>query len=1060
MATGVDRDWGFQDISEPLSGRAGNPPRAQQLPGMNMAWRRWFVRGVVFSIAGAVVTACVIFSRITDSEAIRKQVISKLGLHLVGARIDLSSAHMDLLGGITIQALRLSRKDDPGRSEVALVPMATIFHDKERLLHGQLAIRKLDLQRARLHVRRSADGRWNVSNILGIPNPKEPIPTIVISEGTIVFEDEGHQPVHPIEVGNVRLTLINDPITTLNFKGTGNLRDGEKVHVQGTWQRQSNDITLSIEAPNIPLDQSTLHCLATYIPQIKPSECQIAGKAFISADLASGPHAPGSWTYNVRAAIQASRLSHPAIPLALEKVAASLECSDGRIKVQQLTATSGKTQLSLQANVFAPREDADLDGTLEVEHLLVTKELIARLPESERDLQAKYCPHGPVSLGIKFQRKSGHWAQHAIIQAEDLSICFHKFPYPLEHVRGVIDDDHGLVSEQVVHIDLSGMAKSRRVSIRGEVRGQGGKGGVEVRISGANIPLDRTLHDALAVRHQKIADQFHPTGLGDIEAYIHRNAGETEYANHFLIRFHDATARYDEFPYPLEQVSGILEIEPGRFEFHDFQGSHKGGHVYTRGRSVPAPGGDRLDIRVSGESILMDSELQAALKPDLKRAWKLFNAAGNGRMKFLALVDVPHRQPPDIDVTVTADGCAIRPAFFPYTLDSLTGNVRYARHWVYLKDMQARHGASTVRLDEGRVYIKPDHGVWADFHSLQASPLVPDQEFLEAVPPILRRICQSLQIRDPVRLETRLTVDSEGENRPPVVFWDGRIGFDGASLHAGVELSQIRGEAACRGRYDGHELAGLIGNLALTQATLFKQPFQDIHGDIEVKKEAPSVMAMKGIHARLFDGEVYGPLRMDFANGDAAFELDMTASGVQLQKFGSHNLAAGTQLQGLASARLHLAGQGTEPASLRGSGTVDVPSGRLYNLPLLLDLLKFLGLHLPDGTAFDEAHAQFAIQGTRVAINRLDLYGNSISLRGQGEMNLDGSDINLDFYAVWARIMQYLPPVIKEIPPMLSQNLLRIKMRGSASNPRFEKEPVPAIVDPLRELLQRMGRRS
>jgi hypothetical protein len=1023
-----------------------------------MAWRRWFVRGVVFSVAGALATACVIYSRVTDNEAIRKQVISKLGLHLVGARIDLGTAHMELLGGITIQALRLCRKDDPGRSELALVPMATIFHDKERLIHGQLAIRKLDLQRARLHVRRSADGRWNVSNILGIPNPKEPIPTIVISEGTIVFEDEGRKPVHPIEVSNVRLTMINDPITTLNFNGTGSLPGGETLHVRGTWQRQSNDITLSMQAANIPLDQSTLGCLANYVPEIRPSECEIAGKASVSADLASGPHAPGSWTYSIRAAVQASRLSHPAILLPLHDVEASLECSDGRIKVNQLTAAAGGTQLALQATVLAPRADADLEGTLNIDHLLVTKELIARLPECERDLQTKYSPAGPVSLGLKFHRQSGQWAQHAIIQAEDLSICFHKFPYPLEHVRGVIDQEHDPAGDHLVHVDLTGMAKAKKVSIRGEVRGQGNKAGVDIRISGADIPLDRTLHDALAVRHQKIADQFHATGLGDIEAYIHRNLGETEFANHFLIRFHDATARYDEFPYPLEQVSGILDIEPGHFEFHDFQGSHKGGHVYTRGRSVPGPGGDRLDIRVSGESILIDSELETALKPDLKRAWKLFNAAGNGRMKFLALVDVPHQQPPDIDVTVTAGGCAIRPVFFPYLLDSLTGNVRYARHWIYLKDMQARHGASTVRLDEGRVYIKPDHGVWADFHSLQAAPLVPDQEFLDAVPPILRRICQSLQLRDPVRLETRLTVDSEGEDHPPVVFWDGRIGFDGASLHAGVEVSQVHGEAACRGRYDGHELAGLIGNLALTEATLFKQPFQDIHGDIEVKKEAPSMMAMKGIHARLFDGEVYGPLRMDFANGGAAFELDMTASGIQLQKFGSHNLAAGTQLQGLASARLHLAGQGTEPGSLRGSGTVDVPSGRLYNLPLLLDLLKFLGLHLPDGTAFDEAHAQFAIHGTRVAINRLDLYGNSISLRGQGEMNLDGSDINLDFYAVWARIMQYLPPVIKEIPPMISQNLLRIRMRGSASNPRFEKEPVPVLVDPLRELLQRMGR--
>ena len=70
------------------------------------------------------------------------------------------------------------------------------------------------------------------------------------------------------------------------------------------------------------------------------------------------------------------------------------------------------------------------------------------------------------------------------------------------------------------------------------------------------------------------------------------------------------------------------------------------------------------------------------------------------------------------------------------------------------------------------------------------------------------------------------------------------------------------------------------------------------------------------------------------------------------------------------SGRLYLKGLGTGNGidSLDGNGSIDLPHGHLYNLPFLLDLLKFLGLRWPDRTAFEEAHCVFAIEGNRVAV--------------------------------------------------------------------------------------------
>jgi hypothetical protein len=122
----------------------------------------------------------------------------------------------------------------------------------------------------------------------------------------------------------------------------------------------------------------------------------------------------------------------------------------------------------------------------------------------------------------------------------------------------------------------------------------------------------------------------------------------------------------------------------------------------------------------------------------------------------------------------------------------------------------------------------------------------------------------------------------------------------------------------------------------------------------------------------------------------------------------------------------------------------------------LLDLLKFLSLRLPDRTFFEEAHLAFGIRGSRVIINRLDLYGHAISLSGQGEMNLNGTDLQLDFYAVWGRLVQWLPPILREIPPTIGQCLLKVKVRGKMGDVHFDKEPVPVLVEPAEKLARWM----
>jgi hypothetical protein len=1032
-----------------------------------MAWRKWMVRGLVCTVAGTLAAAGVLYHRWTNPAAIRKQVLAKFAEHLPGATLSLETARLRLLGGIAFHDLRLARPDDS--SEFLHVPSGVIYHDKEQLLQGRLAIRKLDLDRPRLRIVVDKDGRCNLAGILGPVRPDESIPTIVVQHGTFLVEDRAHAPgLPPVEIHDVSLYLLNDPLPTVVIEGAGRCDLTGPVRLSGTWQRVSTDFACALQALAVPVGPALVQRFAAYRPEAAEHVRELEGSGRLQADFARHPGKDTSWSHDVRWQLTQGKFRHPNLPLPLDHLELSLRCLDGLVTVDKLTANAGPARVALErftAHLDAPGPAAapDVDGALRVEHLPVNADLVAKLPAGLRETVHEYHPSGSLSSTVAFGLRAGQWRKHVVLCPEDMTAVFDKFPYPVERLRGTldIDFDPGRHPDKIT-INLIGYHGPHPVYVRGTIAGEK-PAAVAVDVTTNDVPLDDKLLAALQPEHRKQALAFEPHGLADLTAYIRRPQGAARFANRIVAHFHHCTARYAVFPYPFEDVSGTLDIQPDHWEFRDFRGRHKGAEVTTHGRSQPTPSGDRVTLEVRGSNVLLDEELEAALQPGLKQTWQAL--APSGRLSFVARAEhAPGAPGPDLDVTVQPVGCSLRPAFFPYALDIVPGPdgsppavVRYYRGEVTLKHLLARHGATVLKLHDGAVQVKAGGGVYVKLADLEANPVVPNAEFLGALPPGLERACAALQLRQAVALRTCLIVDLPPEpGRPPCIFWDGGVALGGATLHAGVPFEAITGVVYCRGRHQG-KLEGIVGNVLLDELTVCNQPFRHLHCQILVLPEEPDAVVLRGLRAELFGGQVGGTARIALGP-TPAYEVDLTASQIQLEEFGRHNLGGKGQLSGLAAARLYLVGQGTDLAGLQGRGSVDVPSGKMYNLPPLLALLKTLNkLQAPDRTAFEEAHARFTLRGQRVTITRLDLTGDAISLGGQGELSLDGNDVNLDFYAVLGRLPQLLPSPIKELPRAISEQLLNIKMTGPLSDPKITREPVPALVEPVRELLERVA---
>ncbi len=1061
-----------------------------------MIWQKWLIRGLVAAVLASLGAAGLLVSLWTSPQAVRQLVQEKLGVRFLGVGVSVGSARLRLLGGILVQELRLDRSDSIDRRDFLYVPQAVIYHDKEQMLDGKVAIRRVELQQPQLRIVRQRDGRFNVSGILGPVDLNERMPTMVISNGTLVFEDQTSSVAPLVEIHDLQLTMINDPLPTLQFEGSGNSDVLGPVRFRASVPRANLAANIELELPAIPVNSQLFQRLGGAIPEVTAHLTQLTGQAQLSARIQLADDSDKPIAHQVSLKLMQARLAHPLLPRPLERLEFQASLVDGIVSRATLTAQHGNARLTAQVvELRLPQRSESLDDPFalvkqfdaRVERLHVDDEVLGKLPADLHYIKEDFSPAGPCTITFRYRQPGPTpLVKHWTIEPLGMTGEFDDFPVPLREVRGRIDIDASAIPRRNIRIELEGLACDRPATLRGTIRGEKATSEILLDITGKDVLLDHRIEKAIPPRVRNVVRQFYPTrsreqglaaqpmGQGDIVALIRRNHGETKIRKQFTLTFRKTSVRYDQFPYPLENVSGVLVLYPDHWEARGFRGEHAGGEMFFDGRSypladrVPLEGEfsppERVHIRLRGKNILLDQTFENALVPtsgkerrDLQAAWRRLRLAG--RLNFSAEVIDHPGQPQDIDVAADVQGCSIQPAFFDYAMHDLRGKVRYAGGMLELTGMRARHGQAELALEHGLIKLGSESGFTAWLTGLTGKHVTPDADLLHALPESLRSLTESLKLKAPINLAANLTLFAPGGPLEPMrVWWKGAVSLKQATLKTGIELKEATGELYCEGYHNGRHLGGVKGRAHLERATILNQPVTNLLAELAVDARAPDTLKVPMFRAKLFGGDLLGEARVETAPR-LKYDVDLKAMGVQLELVGRHNLPEASrkaQLQGAAHGGLHLHGEGSDLLSLKGNGRLDVPEGKMGQLPVLLDLVKAFGLRVPDRTAFEQAHMLFAIEGPRLVVNQLDLFGNAISLRGQGTVDLDGSNINLDFRATPGRMSQILPAGLEVIPSTISSQILKIKMRGSLGEGKpikFDKELMPSVVEPIRRAM-------
>jgi hypothetical protein len=1056
-----------------------------------------FTRRVLLLCAlfGAVAAAAYYYVRHRADEEIRAFVEARLTEQFAPKGLAVSLGYARLVEGRGIQLGDVAVLDPAAEApHVELVRVDEIFIYSKVTLHDLLRsppdAQHVAVHGLRLNAARQLDGAWNVARLFPLPRCGGKTPTVSIDNAVVLVNGAPSSTATSLNLREIdlKLTPLDDSADAADTAGAGGAADpactrmrvvghlaGDhfgKVHVegicdaeQGTWSLRGSidDLKLSPELYSaIPQE------LAGYLEPIKTLE----GRAALNFDVVrTQPGAPPAFAVEGR--LSQASFRHVKLPYPLTEIEARVYADNGQWKVEACKARCGAAIVELHAHQQGLGEGSPLRLTLSADQLLLEPRLSAALPAQLLDVWSSFDPEGPVDVDLALSYDGRNWTPDLTIDSRGASFAYSGYRYRIHDCAGRVQ-----LKDDVCTIDVTGAAAGRPVRFAGTIRhpGENYTGEIEVTLDGA-VPIDEVLLSALDPAAQRVVRSLNPRGMITFHGRFGRQDPQTaQIESSFDIGLLDCAMRYDKFAYPIDHIRGRLHYENGDWTFRDLEGHNDSGYIVCNGswRGGGAGQGSLLKLNFVGTDIPLEDELRDAMSGEAQRVWAGLRPRGAVDHVNVELAYTTADKHLSLDVTAQkwkrksdADGRAmsIDPTWFPYAIDVVSGAARFRDGAVELQDVVGAHGKTTFTLSGACQFA--DDGRWrVKFERLAADRIACDHALTSALPGGLGDAVRRLHIDGPIGMLGTLELWGDAQSgRMPAAAWDLSFDIENGSLNAGMPLEHIHGGTRLIGEYGAGGLQ-CRGSLAVDSVIFHDAQMTQVIGPLWIDQSRvlfgawtsrASGVEAPPVKAQVFGGALEGDAELSLS-GDGQFVLHAALSDGELTRLSQDLTSRRDTLSGKAFALVDLTGNSRGTHTWRGNGLVRLRSADIYELPVMLALLKVLSLQRPDKTAFNSADIDFRIEGDHLQFERINFSGDTLTLKGTGWMNLD-RQIDIDFYTMVGKDRIRIP-IITPALGMMSRELLLIHAGGTLDEPQLERKSFPGLNERLKQLFPEMERRE
>lgn len=1026
----------------------------------------WFLLkwGLLLGLAAGVFALAYYYQQI--DEGIRRYAEKLLASHYSNLDVRIRSAQHLPGEGIKLHGVTIRQKG-AGNETPPMVEIEQLdLHCQgtlDELLTGQLNVRAITVRHPRVRAVRGADGTWNLSALLPLPKFSDRPPPLQIENGTleIVEPRQGPGGTLPLRDVNLRLWAIDGPEQNRRLRRMVGTCTGDflrRIDIDGTFDPATLQGAVSGSIDGLEISPELRSALpAQWAAKLAPlstlrTQAVLAFRVFFKGGETSEVR------FDVSGQFSRGRLDDPRLPHPLTDIHGRFRCDNEGLTVEDLVAYGSQATLrvhSLHLRNFDPARGLWLDAR--VQNLALHPQWLDLVPFDLKSEWAKYQPEGHVNVHVRLTSLPDEQQLYVRMEAIDVAFTHYRFPYRLSQTSGALE----LVGDRL-SIDLNAQASGRPVTITGEIRDPLTAPHGILYLEGSGIVLDDKLITALpSGKAQEVVRSLHPQGAIDCRFWLEQPTPQGPQRKYLEVDLRRCSVRYDRFPYPIGDITGQLVMEGDDWFFNNLKGSNDTGEIACRGSLVCRRDSWDLELGIEAENIPLEAELRDALPQ--QRTRQLWNdLRPQGAINLNARVRYESGWPQAV-VTFTAlpyeSTVSIEPVYFPYRMENIEGQMHYKPGLVQLPKLRAWHGDTL--LESTAACRLGEDGSWRlKFDDLWIDRIRLDRSLLNALPEKLADGLEQLGIDRPVNVHGKLVLSRGPHKDAPCHFeWDVETVLVQAAVDCGLPMENVHGAIRLAGTYDGNRFVS-NGRLAIDAARYDGMQLTNVRGPIRITDsgllfginvDPQNVLPAGGrvppqrpvpISGKMFGGTFYASGRLRF-DTPARYDLTLSLTKADLptavrEAFGQQN-----SLRGELYASVKLEGTGRDISGMSGYGNFQLRRADIYELPVMISLLKILSVKEVDRTAFSDSDARFRIAGRHLYLDELNFRGDAISLSGRGEVDLDGH-VQLTFRSMLGR-HEIEIPVIREFFRGASEQIVLVHVGGTLRDPIVRREAFPGV---------------
>jgi hypothetical protein len=1032
---------------------------------------RW---ALPITVAGVLAAGAIGSSRL--GEEVRSRVQQRLAQEFPTLAVQVQGASLVEGEGIVVRGVSLV---DP---KLAKECQQMLWVDEVRLacstnltdlISGATRISAVRLRRPVLHAVRQAQGGWTVAGLLGQRAGGAPLIPVTIEDATLFVDDVPRQ----TRVAVRQITLDVQPEDGATNAGWASVRGTaagdlfERASFAGRVDVGAGQFDLRGAVQKFEITPRLVDMLPEGAGQmaddLRSRISGLRGRVSMDWQAAGAVAALEATVFSVAGRLESGRFEHASLPFAMSDVTAAFQVDRTGARFEQLEAHAGSTLLRGSGRYAGWTSAADFELLLEAERLVVGRHWEGLLPASIASQWSKLLPAGEVDVRAQVARRNGTIEPNVSLRCRNVSLTHYRFPYRLDRTVGTV-----VLEGKTLSIHLTGQAGGHPVHVQGSFRTvaaaadanepAGTYGTLEVR--GDSMRIDDTLLAAMPLRSADIIRTLRASGMFDF-VFRHDRAPTLPggHANSLGIRLAQCSMAYAGFPYPLSNVSGSLRMDRGHWTIRDITGSNDTGVVRCNGMLVPRGDNDsELTLQLAGTGVVLERELRDALPAGVRQIWDDVDPRGNAEFSATVKHHVKARRTEvEIEATPQGDTVSIEPAWFPYRLERLRGQLHWKDGLLTFERVRGTHDRTTVTAG-GVCRFVPGGGWHVSFEQLSADRFRADHDVLHALPLGLQQAISAVNLRGLLSLAGSLDIHSTAGS--PAASWDMQLDVEQGSLDVGTPLEHVHGGIRLRGQSDKNAWQ-TFGDMSIDSAmwrgiqlTAVQGPLAMDAGGVRMGATAARA-GEQGTPRRVSARVAGGTLLLDgsVAAGDpGAFALAASLGDADLERLAGDTLSAAHPYRGRVFSTVEVSGSRAGAHSLVGRGQVRLRDADIYELPLVVAMLKMLRVKAPDLNAFGSSVVDFRIEGPHAYLDNIELSGDAISLVGNGEIDFD-SNVHMTFRSIMGDSATQLP-AMKRVLGGASGQFMLIHVDGTLPHPEMTSEAFPTLAAAIQKLQsQRRG---